>query len=105
MARGFLASPSSEMRSAWAFTEVADTPNSLAIVQQSPFAPLREAWLRPSLSTVFGLRRAVVNTYGEKEAPRGVITGGPKLSSSKLTEGFPVRGKQDPTRFPRPDAQ
>jgi hypothetical protein len=40
-------------------------------------------------------KRAVVNTYGEKKKPpRGIITGGPKLSSSRLTEGFPVRGKR-----------
>ena len=40
-------------------------------------------------------KRTVINTYGEKKKPvRGDITGGPKLSSSRLTEGFPVRGKR-----------
>lgn len=40
-------------------------------------------------------KRTVINTYGEKKKPvRGVITGGPKLSSSRLTEGFPVHGKR-----------
>jgi hypothetical protein len=40
-------------------------------------------------------RRTTINTYGEKmKPPRGIVTGGPKLSSSRLTEGFPVRGKR-----------
>jgi len=40
-------------------------------------------------------KRAVTNTYGEKKKkPRGVIPGGPKLSSSRPTEGFPVRGNR-----------
>ncbi|WP_160300672.1 hypothetical protein [Bradyrhizobium japonicum] len=40
-------------------------------------------------------KRALVNTYGEKKKKvRGIIPGGPKLSSSRLTEGFPVRGNR-----------
>lgn len=40
-------------------------------------------------------KRALVNSYGEKKKNvRGTIPGGPKLSSSRLTEGFPVRGNR-----------
>jgi hypothetical protein len=40
-------------------------------------------------------KRASINTYGEKKKKvRGIIPGGPKLSSSRPTEGFPMRGNR-----------